>query len=133
VLLSRARQPGWKYVPLILQYIHPSAEPIYLQSLEELSDPEFAHLEHGSRATYKHGCTGPLCKKAMRDYGRNYQRARSSATKQRVTYKQRFDELLIQLTLAHLTQRESARRAEQAAQVAIDRLAALRKPLQEVR
>lgn len=37
---------------------------------DELSDPEYSHRQHFSRATYALGCHGPLCRKRERDRGR---------------------------------------------------------------
>jgi hypothetical protein len=37
---------------------------------EEITNPEFIHLKHGSRKTYNKGCRGPLCKKKRREGGR---------------------------------------------------------------
>lgn len=67
---------------------------VYLEALCELRATQFLGLDHGDRRTYKRGCRGPLCRKAMRDYGRVYQRARFQPEKTRDTYKQRFDEML---------------------------------------
>lgn len=37
---------------------------------DELNDPRYMDLRHGARHTRNMGCTGPLCKKAMRDWQR---------------------------------------------------------------
>lgn len=46
---------------------------------EELGDPEFAHRQHYSRATYALGCHGPLCKLAEKHRGRRRNQARAEA------------------------------------------------------
>jgi hypothetical protein len=37
----------------------------------EISDPDYLGYRHGERHTRNKGCTGPLCKKALRDWQRN--------------------------------------------------------------
>lgn len=106
-MLSNIFRPGWTYAGLINTYLNPDAEVVFLECLVELDDPKFQGLAHGRRATYKRGCTGPLCMKAMRDYGRRYQRARFKPAQTRTTHKQRFDELLTLVTAAHHTKLES--------------------------
>lgn len=75
------------------KFMHPSAHAVYLRVLEELQDDRDG-LTHHTRAGYKRGCRGPLCMKAMRDYGRLYQRKKFGAAKARITHKQVHDELL---------------------------------------
>lgn len=43
---------------------------VNLDIFVELTDEKFLSRQHYSRATYAHGCRGPLCKKAERDRGR---------------------------------------------------------------
>jgi hypothetical protein len=97
------------WAELIGRYLDDDASIVYLECLAELAEGRFKQLTHGRRATYKRGCAGPLCKKAMRDYGRAYQRAKLNPAQIRSSYKQRFDDLLMLVTEAHQAQ---ARRGE---------------------
>lgn len=38
--------------------------------IDEITNPDFIHLKHGSMKTYDKGCHGPLCKKKRRERGR---------------------------------------------------------------
>ena len=91
--MSPDRKFGWIWVSDLQKFMHPSAHAVYLRVLEELRDDREG-LVHHTRAGYKRGCRGPLCMKAMRDYGRLYQRKRFAAREVRPTHKQLHDELL---------------------------------------
>lgn len=41
-----------------------------LEITAELIDPRFSSRTHGKRSTARSGCSGPLCKKIMRDIQR---------------------------------------------------------------
>jgi hypothetical protein len=45
----------------------------------EISDPDYLGYRHGERHTRNKGCTGPLCKKALRDWQRARVLARHAA------------------------------------------------------
>jgi hypothetical protein len=92
---------------MIGMYLSKAAEDVYVEVLGELVDSKYTGLSHGQRSTYKRGCHGPLCRKAMRDYGRTYQREKFKPAKTRDTYKQRFDEMLDLIIKAQTTEKES--------------------------
>lgn len=95
-MLSDERKFGWVWVSALQKFIHPSAHAVYLRVLEELEDQREGLLHH-TRAGYKRGCRGPLCMKAMRDYGRQYQRKRAGQVYQggtRTSQQRLNDELL---------------------------------------
>lgn len=43
---------------------------LFMDVHQELGDERYRDLRHGTRHTRNQGCTGPLCKKALRDWQR---------------------------------------------------------------
>ena len=43
---------------------------VWSEVVHELADRKFRGRSHHNRKTYEHGCLGPLCRKANRDYMR---------------------------------------------------------------
>lgn len=68
--------------------------PMLLICREELLDHEYAAYPHGVRATKVLGCTGPMCMKAARDYGRAVQRRLNGAQSERISAVRYFDAFL---------------------------------------
>ena len=52
-----------------------TAEDVLAAVREELNDPAHEGVEHHNLKTYNDGCRGPLCRKRVRDYGRDRYRA----------------------------------------------------------
>lgn len=45
-------------------------EELWGAILRELTDDKFSGRTHGNRRTYDAGCTGPMCKKSVREFAR---------------------------------------------------------------
>lgn len=100
---------GWWYIPELASFVAPEAYTTVLRMRDELSDPGWLDHRHGERTTYKKGCHGPLCKKAMRDYGREYQRKANGHTRTRPSPMQRFDDVIAAYQKAYERNRDSGR------------------------
>lgn len=74
---------------------------------EETLDPEYVTRTHGLIGTYMHGCRGPLCRKANRDYRREQYAKRSGGTNRinSPRSERANDDLLTLLQVQHMTQR----------------------------
>lgn len=53
-----------------LQVVPSSEMDLLMEIVHEVEDYRYRNLRHGSRHTRNQGCTGPLCKKALRDWQR---------------------------------------------------------------
>lgn len=53
-----------------LQVIPPTQFELLTDVIHEIEDYRYRDLRHGTRHTRNQGCTGPLCKKALRDWQR---------------------------------------------------------------
>lgn len=95
--ISIERLDGWIYLPELGVFVAPEAHDILVAVRKELLDPDWAHRTHGSRKTYVVGCRGPLCTKAQRDYGRQYQRTTRGHTRVRMSALRAFDSLIHQV------------------------------------
>lgn len=95
-MLSNDPRPGWTYIPIIGQYIPDEHIRVVVEVMAELSDPSFATRTHGKRSTRNAGCTGPLCKKALRDEARTIQRRIHSRQRNNKSKLQELDPLLVQ-------------------------------------
>lgn len=62
---------------------------------EEVEDPRFMEKRHGTRACYRAGCRGPLCKRSERLIRRRYR------TAAREPYQSSLDELLLPFQEEH--------------------------------
>lgn len=74
-----------------------SADEVLAAVQIELNDPEYADMEHHNLKTYNEGCRGPLCRKKMRDYGREQYRAKQGVAPDglhKPTVRTQWDELL---------------------------------------
>lgn len=92
--ISVEKLEGWVYVPQLGVFVMPGAHDILVAANNELLDPAWSHRKHGSRKTYVVGCRGPLCTKAQRDYGRQYQRDTRGHTRIRRSALRQFDDLI---------------------------------------
>lgn len=92
--ISIERLDGWIYLAELGVFVAPEAHDILIAVRKELLDPAWSHRTHGSRKTYVVGCRGPLCTKAQRDYGRQYQRDTRGHTRVRVSALRAFDPLI---------------------------------------
>ena len=98
------QERDWRFVPELLRFVGPEEQAVIEAIRLELSHPDWLGKVHGQRKLYARGCTGPLCKKAARDYGRKYMRtARESGSRHRRTRAQHFDPLLEMFHKAYLT------------------------------
>lgn len=57
-------------------WIEPRHEALLDEIAVELADPEYQHLVHGELYTKNKGCAGPLCKRALRLWARDYRERR---------------------------------------------------------
>jgi hypothetical protein len=111
-LLSDSPKPGWCYLPSLDLYIPDEHRRIVIEVMSELADQRFAGKVHGKRSTRNTGCTGPLCKKALRDHGKRIMREvrETTATAYRRSAYAEIEPLLSLLQIQHAesTPQESA-------------------------
>jgi hypothetical protein len=70
--------------------------------MAELANKQFVGKIHGRRSTRNAGCTGPLCKKALRDHGRQIMREiRETTTGHRRSAYSEVEPLLSLLQMQH--------------------------------
>lgn len=94
-LLAEKPIQGWIYILELMVWVEPSALRTVNEIRAEVSDRKWLNHPHGRRTTYKKGCHGPLCRKAMRDYGRKYQRRVNGHTRERTSPHQKFDTVIV--------------------------------------
>lgn len=64
--LSREEAPGYLYLERAKIWVYAEDFSVVIEVARETNNPEIAS-RHGTRATKNQGCTGPLCRKALRD------------------------------------------------------------------
>lgn len=94
LLADHRVKDDWLYMHELDAWVAPECWDVITQIRDELANPQWITWQHGSRTTYKKGCHGPLCKKAYRDYGREYQRKHHGHTRVRVSPHQKFDPII---------------------------------------
>lgn len=103
-MLSNKRVDStWQYVAELNCFVSREGFAVVLDIRDELTAEQWLGHQHGDRNLYKKGCHGPLCRKAMRDYGRRYQRERGGHVGVRRTKQQAFDPLVARYTVAYRT------------------------------
>jgi hypothetical protein len=75
--MIRPPLPDLIYVAEINRYVDSEHEYLIKEIRNELHDTRFIGRLHGKRVTRNRGCSGPMCKKALRDAMR-HQRIRSA-------------------------------------------------------
>lgn len=94
--MSLSEEPvnGWVFVPDLGYYIPRYHLPVVELVKSELADPGYSGRTHGRRATRNAGCTGPLCKKALRDEMREIQKRLYGYKRTRTSRVRELDPLL---------------------------------------
>ncbi len=87
--------PSKLYVPAIDAYIDPAHEYLIKEIMNEIRDTRFIGRTHGKRATRNYGCTGPMCKKVLRDTkrARSAMQARESGREYKLHTRCNYDEI----------------------------------------
>lgn len=60
--------PGYFYVPELRVFVHDLYADLVKEIQAELGDPTFKRYRHGRCSTNNRGCSGPMCRKARRDW-----------------------------------------------------------------
>lgn len=69
------------YVPLLDLHLPASYRQLLVDVIAEVTDLTPSRVlepGHGTLTGRKNGCTGPLCKKALRDWARDYRRVKAT-------------------------------------------------------
>lgn len=93
-MLSESHRDGWVFVPDVGYFIPRDHVEVVEQVKAEIANPEYSGRTHGKPATRNAGCTGPLCKKALRDRMRPEMRRLHGYTAERRSRVRDLDPLL---------------------------------------
>lgn len=82
------------YVPLLDRHLPIKYKQLIAEVIAEVATLDPNHIldpGHGTRTGRKNGCTGPLCRKALRDWARDYRRVKATLARTDVRPRRRPD------------------------------------------